>query len=222
MAKRVALNFYYDWMKPFEMLTDREFRELVVAMVRYSRDGEEPPEFSGYAKMAAEFIFPQIKRSMICQKNGEKGGLAKASNVNSVDGEMIDEAEKSEDDGLFEEFWEAYPKKSGKTSSRETFRRMDIDRDRLSEILRAVERQKNWESWKREGGRYIPSPSTWLSRGQWEDEEHSVKEEASVKAEPKKSQSKSSSFDTDDFFNAALRRSYGDELYEQIFGNGSE
>ena len=154
MAKRVALNFYYDWLEPFEMLTDNEFRILVEAMVRYAVEGKEPPEFRGYAKMAACFVFPQINRAIVNAQNGEKGGYAKAAKGEETPAEPEDEREETKEKGeaeeLFETFWEAYPKKTGKSSAREAFLRLGISRDRLTELLSAVERQKGWESWRRE------------------------------------------------------------------------
>ena len=55
----------------------------------------------------------------------------------------------------------------------------------------------------------FPAPALWLSREQWEDEPCEVSESE-----------KKGSFDTDDFFEAALRNSYGDEFYEKISSSG--
>lgn len=37
-------------------------------------------------------------------------------------------------------------------------------------IIAAVERQKLWPDWTKDGGRFIPHPATWLNRASWEDE----------------------------------------------------
>jgi hypothetical protein len=37
-------------------------------------------------------------------------------------------------------------------------------------MLSAVEAQKQTDQWTKDGGQYIPHPSTWLNQGRWEDE----------------------------------------------------
>ena len=36
-------------------------------------------------------------------------------------------------------------------------------------MLSAIEAQKKSEQWTRDNGQFIPYPSTWLNRGQWDD-----------------------------------------------------
>ena len=116
--------------------------------------------------------------------------------------------EKKEDgeaEKRFEEFWREYPKKTGKAEARKAFFAVDPDDILLKKMTDAVREQKERKQWKSEGGRYIPSPALWLTREQWEDEPPEVSE-----SEEK------GSFDTDDFFQAALRHSYGDDFYENV------
>ena len=113
--------------------------------------------------------------------------------------------EKKKDDSQekrFEEFWREYPKKTGKAEARKAFFEIGPDEALLKRMTDAVKAQKSTRQWKSEGGRYIPSPALWLSREQWEDEISEV-----VESEKK------GSFETDDFFEAALRNSYGDMAY---------
>ncbi|HEY5893183.1 MAG TPA: hypothetical protein VIT91_08135, partial [Chthoniobacterales bacterium] len=37
-------------------------------------------------------------------------------------------------------------------------------------LVAAVEKQKASEQWQRDGGQFIPHPSTWLRQGRWLDE----------------------------------------------------
>ena len=37
--------------------------------------------------------------------------------------------------------------------------------------MQAVDAQKRSDQWRRENGRYIPNPSTWLNGGYWDNEE---------------------------------------------------
>lgn len=73
-------------------------------------------------------------------------------------------------DALFDEFWQAYPKKVGKDAARKAFAKRKPDRVLLDGMLRAVWRQRRSEQWTRESGRFIPNPATWLNQGRWQDE----------------------------------------------------
>lgn len=92
MSKKVAMPFYYDWATPLEDVPDKDFKRLVLSMVKYHRDGTPPPSFvppdyEVSTKMAAQFIFPQIDRAKTNADNGRKGGKATQSNdFGSTDG----------------------------------------------------------------------------------------------------------------------------------------
>lgn len=58
-----AMAFFYDWGDAFELLSGDDCKALLRAMLKYSKDGTEPEEFHGIAKMAATLIFPILKRS---------------------------------------------------------------------------------------------------------------------------------------------------------------
>lgn len=72
----------------------------------------------------------------------------------------------------FAEFWKAYPKKKAKKDAMKAF-------DKLAEedyplLIPAIELQKQTNDWKKEDGKYIPHPATWLNGRRWEDEIDSV------------------------------------------------
>jgi len=71
--------------------------------------------------------------------------------------------------GLFEEFWKAYPKKIGKGYAQKCFKRLKVSRELLEIMLKAIEEQRKSELWTRDKGQYIPNPSTWLNQGRWQD-----------------------------------------------------
>jgi len=64
-------------------------------------------------------------------------------------------------------FWEEYPKKVGKGAAFTAFKKAKV---KLETLLTAVAEQKGSEDWLKEGGRYIPMPTTWLNQRRWEDE----------------------------------------------------
>lgn len=71
---------------------------------------------------------------------------------------------------LFERFWSAYPRKTGKAAARKVFSRLKVTQKLLDDMIAAVEQQKRSAQWRRDGGQYIPHPATWLNQGRWEDE----------------------------------------------------
>lgn len=70
---------------------------------------------------------------------------------------------------LFDQFWEAYPKKKAKDDARKAWDKRRPDGALLLTILAAIQLQRNTPEWQNDNGRYIPFPATWLNRGQWTD-----------------------------------------------------
>lgn len=106
-------------------------------------------------------------------------------------------------DELFERFWEEYPKKVKRAEAEEAWKAIAPDEALLERMLSAISTQKADEGWRREGGRYIPLPANWLRNRRWEDV-------PVVQTTPHAEQS--GTFDTDDFFLEALKRTYGEEV----------
>lgn len=73
----------------------------------------------------------------------------------------------------FERFWAAYPKKAAKKAAEKAFHKLNPDETLFANILAAVDNQKDWDQWNRDGGKYIPNPATWLNQSRWEDEQFS-------------------------------------------------
>lgn len=70
--------------------------------------------------------------------------------------------------GGFDVFWAAYPKKVGKGAAEKAFSKAPIN-GHLADVLSALDRQKQSEQWRRDGGQFIPNPATWLNQRRWED-----------------------------------------------------
>ena len=71
--------------------------------------------------------------------------------------------------GEFEQFWTAYPKKVGKQAAQKAFRNAQ-NRPRIDDLLKAIDRARLSEQWRKDGGQFIPNPATWLNQGRWDDE----------------------------------------------------
>lgn len=72
-------------------------------------------------------------------------------------------------DALFETFWKAYPRKVAKDDARKAFDKRKPDGEMLDKMLVALEVQSKSDAWTKDGGQFIPHPSTWLNGGRWQD-----------------------------------------------------
>lgn len=78
--------------------------------------------------------------------------------------------EALEDDALFRRFWSTYPRKVAKVDARKAWGKLRPDAALAERIIAGVESYAATEQWRREGGRYIPNPATFLNKRRWEDE----------------------------------------------------
>lgn len=70
----------------------------------------------------------------------------------------------------FDEFWASYPKKRSKGDAIKAWERIKPDEDLFATIMLAVSAAKESDDWRKEGGKYIPFPASWLRAKGWEDE----------------------------------------------------
>jgi hypothetical protein len=70
----------------------------------------------------------------------------------------------------FEDFWKVYPRKKSKGDAEKVWNAIKPNSDLLGKILISVERSKQSVDWKKESGKFIPYPATWLRAKGWEDE----------------------------------------------------
>jgi hypothetical protein len=68
----------------------------------------------------------------------------------------------------FEQFWKAYPRKIGKQAALKSWIRQR-GKPPIADVIAAIEEQKRTEQWQKNGGEFIPHPSTWINQGRWED-----------------------------------------------------
>lgn len=70
----------------------------------------------------------------------------------------------------FLKFYEAYPKKESKAEAEKAFIKIRPDDQLLEKMLTSIAWQIKTKKWQKDGGEYIPMPSTWLNQRRWEDE----------------------------------------------------
>lgn len=106
---------------------------------------------------------------------------------------------------LFAEFWNKYPRKQHKQEAWREWCRLAPDAETTDLIARAVETRKQSRLWQEDGGRYVPKPDKFLRGRQWEDELLGVD-----KPQEDGGNSACGTFDTNDFFRAAVEKATGD------------
>jgi site-specific DNA-cytosine methylase len=77
MSQEKGFLIFYDWMKPLERLSPKDFKTLLMALIRYQKDGTEIGELSAKALSAADFIVPQIRRRKYLAELGRRGAEAR-------------------------------------------------------------------------------------------------------------------------------------------------
>lgn len=71
---------------------------------------------------------------------------------------------------LFADFWKAYPKHQDKQGALKAFQKLKPDQELLDQMIKSINAWKQSEQWTKDGGQYIPMPTTWLNRRRWEDD----------------------------------------------------
>lgn len=70
----------------------------------------------------------------------------------------------------FDLFWQAYPRKVGKKRARQAWLKLKPDTATVQKMLDALAWQVNQPQWTKDGGMYVPHPSTYLQQERWDDE----------------------------------------------------
>ena len=194
---RSHLKVYFDFEVKAKELTEEEKGRLLLAMLRYAKDGTEP-EMIGNER----FLFPvfkaqideDIKAYETKVANGSRGGRPvmnrepeetetnrnkpKITENNQTETEESEIRKKEERrkkkeekrDIYFDRFWESYPRKEAKQTAKKAFEKLNPDEALLQTMLEAIERFKGSAQWLEENGRFIPHPATWINQRRWEDE----------------------------------------------------
>ena len=70
----------------------------------------------------------------------------------------------------FDLFWGVYPKKKAKEAAKKAWAKLKPSEELVKTIIKAVGVAKHTPDWKKDGGKYIPYPATYLNGKRWEDE----------------------------------------------------
>lgn len=109
-------------------------------------------------------------------------------------------------DDLFAKFWKLYPVKKGKAKAEAAWSKLKVTDDLFTLITQGLARQVVCHDWTKEGGQYIPHPTTWLNGKRWEDE---VKPAPSGNVHAFPGQSRHTGFDHRDYTSGLTQREDG-------------
>ncbi|CAN5715244.1 hypothetical protein BH10PSE18_BH10PSE18_08090 [soil metagenome] len=127
-----------------------------------------PPEISRIPTenpVAAAVGTPEFQRKQLLKGEGE-GYLIPP--IPPPGAKVRRPASQTDPDG-FDVFYAAYPRKVGRGAAVKAWAKLTPDERTRTEILTALTLQRPKLDW-REGGRFIPHPSTWLNEERWKDE----------------------------------------------------
>ena len=224
------VKVFYDWKEQTAELTDEEFGSLIRALICYANE-EEPEELTG----AARILFPMFRRFVDweteayekkvkqCRAAGSKGGRATQANAKRNQAKSSERVAKSSESSEEEVKEKVQAKDEEDEEVNDLFYQdqeeedscgdldMNDDLERINNFI--IEKglncdaqefydyysERNWEI----GGKKIDNWKGLLVS--W-DKSNRVEPLKSVYAPPKKKEN--STFDIDDFFEAALNRKY--------------
>lgn len=70
----------------------------------------------------------------------------------------------------FAEFWQQYPKKVAKPDALKAWGKIKPSGQLQADLMAGLAIQKVSDQWRKNGGEFIPHPSSWLNKRRWEDE----------------------------------------------------
>jgi uncharacterized protein YdaU (DUF1376 family) len=76
---------------------------------------------------------------------------------------------KGEPEG-FNTFWSVYPRKVARQEAVKAWQKLNPDAGLQQGIFNALANQTKSEQWRRDAGKFIPHPGTWLNGRRWEDQ----------------------------------------------------
>ena len=69
----------------------------------------------------------------------------------------------------FSDFWKEYPKKTAKADAQKAFGKLNMDDALMECVMNGLFRAIESEAWRKDGGKFIPYPATWINGRRWED-----------------------------------------------------
>lgn len=161
------------------------------------------PRFDEHNGKSAKRRANDVERKRSSRVSGDVREMSASEADKSVTREEKRREEKKEQDqkhtsqatgeDLFPKFWALYPRKQDKAKAQKAFAKLKVTDDLFNLIAKGLAAQVVSADWLKDGGKYIPMPTTWLNGKRWEDE---IKPSGNVHQFP---QSRHTGFDQRDY-----------------------
>jgi uncharacterized protein YdaU (DUF1376 family) len=92
------------------------------------------------------------------------------NNQNQEDQKTCSPSAHAASDELFDRFWNLYPRKQDKAKALKAWAKLKVGEELFALIAKALAAQATSHDWLKDGGRFVPMPTTWLNGRRWEDE----------------------------------------------------
>lgn len=173
---RGQFTFYRSFWDAVSGLPKKDRLPILEAIISYALDGTEPTGLS--MSQSAFFLLcrPTLDSSRKKAASGKQGGSKPKANGKQTEREKEKEKEREKEkekeyeckgkQNAFDLFWKAYPRKVNKAGAQKAFDKVTVSVD---VILKALENHKRSAQWTKDGGAFIPHPTTWLNQRRWEE-----------------------------------------------------
>lgn len=122
-------------------------------------------------------IYAHLENEQVYNHEDDKQKESDNHSSNTIKQETKNKAIKKQNKELnelqekqFDKFWQAYPKKVSKKQAQKSWKKINPSLELFEKILKALEMVKQTEQWKKDNGKFIPYPATWLNQERWNDE----------------------------------------------------
>lgn len=148
-----AFTAYQSWLTLIECLSEAERGRLFTAALQYGTSGEET-DLRGNERIVWATIRSDI------DKDREPQGVAPKKKQTRV----------AESD--FEKFYAVYPRKVAPQKAKSAFEAAMRRKDppTIEQLIASVEAHKQTWDWRKDGGAFIPHPTTYLNQDRWRDD----------------------------------------------------
>lgn len=145
-----------------------------------------------YSNKDSNNIYAHSENEQVYNHEDDKQKESDNHSSNTIKQETKNKAIKKQNKELnelqekqFDKFWQAYPKKVSKKQAQKSWKKINPSLELFEKILKALEMVKQTEQWKKDNGKYVPYPATWLNQERWTDEinmmQDTIKEEQKTK-----------------------------------------
>jgi len=109
-----------------------------------------------------------FNKDMACIKQGDNIVVIHPDDINQCILMLQGKKLQNKSNG-FDEFWALYPNKQQKKNAKTSWNKIPMDDALFIKIIKAVESKVGDDSWQKDGGKWIPMPTTWLNQERWND-----------------------------------------------------